>query len=117
MIQTAAVGQGMITPPCADWFDLGAQAFAAGRPAPGLLPPLGEPEAQRWWLGGFGAAWAEAGMAPGPPATLDHGPERTAVPAPSLSVLDALVLALDGRPALLAELWHHGAAGLVGPRH
>jgi hypothetical protein len=99
-----------------DWFDLGAQAFASGgQIAPAQLPPLGEPEAQRWWLGGFGAAWADAG----PPATLDHGhgPERTAIPEPSPSILDALVLALDGRPALLAELWQHGAAGLVGPRH
>jgi hypothetical protein len=23
------------------------------------LPPLNDMEAQRWWLGGFGAAWAE----------------------------------------------------------
>jgi hypothetical protein len=96
------------------WFDLGAQAFAAGRPAPGLLPPLGDAEAQRWWLGGFGAAWAEAEMAPGPPATLGHdaSPGSTAV-----SVLDALVEALGDHRALLAELWAHGAAGLVGPRH
>ena len=95
--------------PVAAWFDLGVQAFAAGRPAPEHLPPLGGPEAQRWWLGGFGAAWAEAGL----PATPGHGagPGSTAV-----SALDALVLALADHPALLAELWHHGAAGLVGPR-
>jgi hypothetical protein len=34
-----------------------------------------------------------------------------------VSVLDALVEALGDHRALLAELWAHGAAGLVGPRH
>jgi hypothetical protein len=47
-----------------------------------LFPPLGDSEAQRWWLGGFGAAWA---------SDLDN----------EASVDEALARALDGRGELL----------------
>jgi hypothetical protein len=42
-----------------DWFDVGEIAFKDGVRDDGCLPPLNDMEAQRGWLGGFGAAWAE----------------------------------------------------------
>ncbi len=38
-----------------DWFEAGAQV-ASGQGE--HFPPLGDAKAQRWWLGGFGSAWA-----------------------------------------------------------
>jgi len=58
-----------------DWFDVGWDAF-------------NDMEAQRAWLGGFGAAWAEAS-------------EEDA------SIDEALVRALDGRAELLRQLRSH----------
>lgn len=72
---------------CLDWFDAGA-AVLEGQRGDHLYPPLGDREAQRWWLGGFGGAWAD----------MDDAPDLD----------DALIAALDGRPALLAELWAIG---------
>ena len=42
----------------ADWFDVGWDAYEEGGGRAESLPPLHDMEAQRWWLGGFGAAWA-----------------------------------------------------------
>jgi hypothetical protein len=41
-----------------DWFDVGWKAFKKSRQGAVSFPPLGDREAQRAWLGGFGAAWA-----------------------------------------------------------
>ena len=69
-----------------DWFEAGA-AVATGHGD--RFPPLGDREAQRWWLGGFGDAWA---------AGLDERP-----------VTVALTLALRGRDDLLRQLCAHGS--------
>jgi hypothetical protein len=55
----------------------------------GLLSPLNDMEAQRAWLGGFGAAWA-------------CGPDER-------SVDEALARALAGRAELLRQLRSHRA--------
>ena len=41
-----------------DWFDIGWAMFEGGLCRDVGLPPLNDMEAQRWWLAGFGAAWA-----------------------------------------------------------
>ena len=62
-----------------EWFTAGEQvAMGQG----GRFPPLEDARAQRWWLGGFGAAWA---------ASADERP-----------VTVALAAALHGQEALLA---------------
>ena len=71
-----------------DWFDVGWDAYQEGRGRAELLPPPNDMEAQRWWLGGFGAAWA-------------CGLEDLA------SVDEALVRALGGRGDLLRQLRSH----------
>ncbi len=71
-----------------DWFQAGARV-GAGKKSAAQYPPLGDPQAQRFWLGGFGAAWAE-------------GPDDT-------PLLMALTSALDEQQALLLhELRSHG---------
>jgi hypothetical protein len=42
-----------------DWFGAGAAVFQ-GSTDPGDFPALDDQEAQRRWLGGFGAAWPSA---------------------------------------------------------
>jgi len=70
-----------------EWFTAGEQvAMGQG----GRFPPLEDARAQRWWLGGFGAAWA---------AGTDERP-----------VTAALVAALRGQEALLAPLRAQGGA-------
>ena len=70
-----------------DWFDIGWAMFEGGmRPKMGL-PPLNDMDAQRWWLAGFGAAWAAS---------------RTTAP-----VDDALLVALRGHYELLRQLRSH----------
>lgn len=39
-----------------DWFKAGARV-GAGKHGAALYPPLGDPQAQRCWFGGCGAAW------------------------------------------------------------
>ena len=43
-----------------DWFDVGWDAYKEGGRYPESFPPRNDMEAQRAWLGGFGAAWVEA---------------------------------------------------------
>lgn len=77
-----------------DWFDAGWAVYQNDARDPGLFPPLGDREAQRQWLGGFGAAWASA--------LDDHE-----------SVDNVLARALEGRGELLRQLRSHAsAAGL-----
>jgi transcriptional regulator with XRE-family HTH domain len=71
------------------WFAAGIAVFH-GSNDPADFPPLEDPDAQRQWLGGFGAAWAECP---------DEAEGWCAHP---LDV--ALMLALSGRGELLARL-------------
>lgn len=81
---------------CIDWFDAGA-AVLAGQRDHHLYPPLDDRDAQRQWLGGFGGAWAD----------MDDAPDLD----------DILIAALDGRPALLAQLWGIGLGRVVRTVH
>ena len=72
-----------------DWFDVGWATFEGGVCGDVSLPPLNDMEPQRWWLGGFGAAWVAS--------------------RPDESVDDALVAALEGHAELLRQLRSHRA--------
>lgn len=80
----------------ADWFSHG-ERVADGVRDENLYPPLGDRDAQRQWLGGFGAAWAAC--------------------AEDQAVDEALVEVLDGRPELLAELWAIGLGRIKRRAH
>jgi len=71
-----------------EWLDTGWGAFRDGLRDADSFPPLNDMEAQRWWLGGFGAAWAA-------------GPDKAG------SVDEALARALQGRAELLRQLRSH----------
>ena len=71
-----------------NWLDAGWAVYKEGARDPEYFPPLGDRDAQRAWLGGFGAAWA---------SDLD-GKE---------SVDEALARALEGRGELLRQLRSH----------
>jgi len=87
-----------------DWFEAGYRVLLGAREQ-GLFPPLGDREAQRFWLGGFGAAWAEQAL-----SDADAPPGRGDL---AESVEAALLHALDGRDALLLELWAIGQASRI----
>jgi hypothetical protein len=70
------------------WFEAGSAAYLDGGRDVALFPPLGDREAQRAWLGGFGATWAE---------TRVNGE----------SVAEALIRTLAGSEELLRQLWSH----------
>jgi len=72
-----------------DWFPIGERVYREGRRDAESFPPLNDIEAQRWWLGGFGAAWA-------------CGPDER-------SVDEVLALTLKGRAELLRQLRSHRA--------
>jgi hypothetical protein len=69
-----------------DWFKAGAAS--ANKPGGAQYPPLDDDEAQRYWLGGFGAAWA---------ASDDETP-----------LAEVLAAALGERAALRDQLLTHG---------
>ncbi len=71
-----------------DWFKAGARV-GANKQGAVKYPPLGDAQAQRYWLGGFGAAWAASD-----------------VETPVAEVLSA---ALADQPALLDQLRTHGS--------
>ena len=73
-----------------DWFEAGWAVYKDGVRDAHCFPPLGERQAQRWWLGGFGAAWAQ-------------GRDETPIEL-------ALAKVVGERAALLAELLRHGGA-------
>jgi hypothetical protein len=68
-----------------NWFDMGWAVYREGVRDPEYFPPLGDRDAQRQWLGGFGAAWA---------TDLDDAG----------SVVNALARVLEGRGELLRQL-------------
>jgi hypothetical protein len=70
------------------WFEIGWAVFKEEQWDADFFPPLNDMEAQRAWLGGFGAAWASGLDAAG-------------------SVDEALVRALEGRAELLRQLRSH----------
>jgi hypothetical protein len=86
-----------------DWFDAGWAVFASGLRDPAFFPPLNDMEAQRQWLGGFGAAWAEAPDVQAL-AAIPNGEPRNGE-----SLDAALVRVLTGRGELLRQLRAHGA--------
>jgi hypothetical protein len=73
-----------------NWFVVGERAQTVGVVGKGAggLPPVNDIEAQRAWLGGFGAAWV-------------------ADPRDGESVEEALAQVLDGRAELLRQLRSH----------
>lgn len=71
-----------------DWFIAGARV-GANKKKVAQYPPLDDAEAQRYWLGGFGAAWV---------ASDDKTP-----------VAEVLAAALADRPALFDQLRTHGS--------
>ena len=84
-----------------DWFDVGWDAY--GGDAAAQLPPLHDMEAQRAWLGGFGAAWAE---------DLEDAVIASVLQGDGMdgeSVEEALVRALVGREELLRQSRSHRA--------
>jgi hypothetical protein len=87
------------TPEDEHWLGAGIAVFQ-GSTDPGDFPPLGDETAQRHWLAGFSAAWDEC------PADSDGWC------AQPLDV--ALMLALAGREALLAQVCRgEGAPAVV----
>lgn len=89
----------------ADWFGKGWAVYKRELRDDAWFPPLNDMEAQRWWLGGFGAAWAECPPEEAVASTLyadGMGGE---------SVDQALARALEGRGELLRQLRAHGREG------
>lgn len=80
----------MIDRRAADWFDIGWAAYTGGLRALDCFPPSGELDAQRHWLGGFGAAWV---------SNLDTAE----------SVFEALARVLDQRAELMRQLLYQTA--------
>jgi hypothetical protein len=72
------------------WYAAGWAVFSRGVRDSEFYPPLNEIEAQREWLGGFGAAWV---------SDSDDGE----------SVDEALVRVMEGRDELLRQLRSHRA--------
>ena len=71
------------------WLTAGIAVFH-GSTDPSDLPPVDDPAAQRAWLGGFAAAWAECPEGAGGLCELEPD--------------EALVVALRGQPELLGRL-------------
>jgi hypothetical protein len=86
-----------------DWFSRGWAVYKGDLRDSEHFPSLNDMEAQRWWLGGLGAAWADTPDDEAIESILDGdgmGGE---------SVEDALARALEGRAALLRQLRAHSA--------
>lgn len=84
-----------------DWFAKGWAGYKGDICDDDHFLPLNDMEAQRWWLGGFGAAWTEC-------------PDDEAVNSilygdgiGGESVDEALARVLQGRGDLLRQLWSH----------
>ncbi|MFZ1538172.1 MAG: histidine kinase [Chromatiaceae bacterium] len=88
--------------PISAWFDVGYAVFRDGPAGPHCFPPLDDSEAQRHWLGVFGAAWVEC------PDEKTLEAIRNGNWLGGESVEEALVRVLAGRDDLLRQLWVHG---------
>ena len=86
------------------WFGAGWAVFKGGTKDTDYYPPLNDMEAQRAWLGGFGAAYAEYPDDEAIRSTL-HG---DGTGGESLNSL--LTKALEGRACLLEQLRAHHAS-------
>jgi len=85
------------------WFGAGWAVFKGGTEDPEFYPPLNDMEAQRQWLGGFGAAWVECPDDEAVESIL-HGDGTGGE-----SLDQALARALEGRGELLRQLRSHHA--------
>lgn len=82
--------------PVVDWFDAGWAAFHF--PVhPDFFPPLDDRTAQRAWLAGFGAAWAEC------PESVQREHVSWGVGLCGRTIAAALEAALAGRTELLRQ--------------
>ncbi|MBP6581966.1 MAG: hypothetical protein KA204_00595 [Chromatiaceae bacterium] len=77
-----------------DWFKAGARV-GANKKKVAQYPPLDDAEAQRYWLGGFGAAWAASDA--------------------ETPMAEVLAAALHDQPALLDQLRTHGSGHYPPP--
>jgi hypothetical protein len=84
------------------WFGAGYAVAKGGTAPDDYYPPLNDLEAQREWLGGFGAGWVEC-------------PDEEAIESilfgdgsTGESIDEALARALEGRADLLRQLRTHG---------
>lgn len=73
------------------WLDAGEAAYHGARDLD-LYPSLNDIEAQRWWLGGFAAAWAAS-----PDSQVEH-----------CGGCATLEIALEGKPELCQQLLERG---------
>jgi hypothetical protein len=89
--------------PDLDWFEAGWSAFHVPV-SPDVYPPLDDRAAQRAWLGGFGAAWAQC------PETTRRQGDGCGNGLCRYPVTVALEMALAGRIELLRRLQLHGLA-------
>jgi hypothetical protein len=82
------------------WFEAGEAVYAGARELE-RFPPIDDPNARRWWLGGFGSAWATAGLHAEP-----HSPRHD--PTAALCHEDlraALAVALSDHPRLAERVF------------
>ena len=77
------------------WFDTGSAMFARASVNPRDYPPLHDMQAQRWWLGGFLAAWGE---------WLERRGFDLLDPPPNATLGARLARVLEDRPELLRQL-------------
>jgi hypothetical protein len=90
-----------------DWFCKGWTVYKGSVRDAAYFAPLNDMEAQRWWLGGFGAAWAE---------DLDDDVVESVLQGDGMdgeSVEEPLARALVGREDLLRQLRSHRAGWAV----
>ena len=87
-----------------DWFEHGWSVYKGELQDDKYFPPLNDMKAQRWWLAGFGAAWAESPEDEAIDSILsDDGMGGESVDA-------ALLRAMQGRADLLRQLRAYGAS-------
>lgn len=84
-----------------EFFEAGEAVYAGARD-PVRFPPIDDPQAQRWWLGGFASAWAAAAA---PAADPDVSPSDPEAALGHDDLRAALALALTDHPALAAVLF------------
>jgi hypothetical protein len=84
-----------------DWFGKGWAVYKGDMRDAAYFPPLNDMEAQRWWLGGFGAGWVE---------DLNDAAVASVLLGEGMageSVEEALARVCEGRAELLRQLRSH----------